>query len=113
MSIETNTPLADALETARVTLVTIIAPITLSEALLNDLRDIGVSGYTTSKVDGFGKHGTREFGLNDEPNVRIDTLVSAEIARTILGRMNARSAVDGLVAFAWEVEAVPRRHFQQ
>ena len=105
--------MADAFETAKVTLVTIIAPITLSDGLLNDLRDIGVTGYTTSKVDGFGKHGTREFGLNDEPNVRIDTLVSAEIARTILGRMNARSAVDGLVAFAWEVEAVPRRHFQQ
>jgi nitrogen regulatory protein PII len=111
MSLESNTPLADALETASITLVTIIAPITLSDALLNDLRDIGVTGYTTWKVDGFGTHGTREFGLNDEPNIHIDTLVSAEIARAILARMNTRSAVDGLVAYAREVEAVPGRHF--
>ena len=91
MSPESSAPLTDALETARVTLVTIIAPITLSDTILNDLRDIGVTGYTTWKVDGFGTHGTRELGLNDEPNIHIDTLVSAEIARAILGRMNHES----------------------
>ena len=103
--------MADALKTASVKLVTIIVPITLADAILKDLREVGVTGYTTAKVDGWGKHGARQFGLSDEPNIRIDTLVSAEMARVILGRMDSRSAEDGLVAFALDAEAVPRHHF--
>ena len=103
--------MADALETTSVKLVTIIAPVTLGDAILSDLRDVGVTGYTTMKVNGWGKHGPRQFGLNDEPNLRIDTLVSPELARAILQRMDARSVEDGLVAFALDAEAVPRQHF--
>jgi nitrogen regulatory protein PII len=103
--------MADPFETASVRLVTIIAPVTLGDTILKDLQEVGVTGHTTAKVDGWGNHGTRQFGLNDEPNIRIDTLVSAELARTILERMDARSVLNGLVAFAQDVEAVPRRHF--
>jgi|CZKU01.1.fsa_nt_gi hypothetical protein len=103
--------MADSLETASVKLVTIIAPCTLGDAIVSELREIGVTGYTTANVDGWGEHGMRQFGLNDEPNIRIDTLVSAELARAILGRMDARSAENGMIAFASDAEAVPRRHF--
>jgi hypothetical protein len=104
--------MADPLEIANVKLVTIIAPITLGDTILNDLQQVGVTGYTTTTVDGWGKHGARQFGLNDEPNIRVDTLVSPELAHAILERMNARSIEDGLVAFALDAEAVPRRHFE-
>jgi len=103
--------MADALETANVKLVTIIAPITLADAIASDLRDLGVSGCTMAKVEGWGKHGARQFGLNDEPNIRVETLVSAEVCRTILASVDAKAAEQGLVAFALDVEAVPRRHF--
>ena len=103
--------MADALETASVKLVTIIGPVTLADTILSDLREIGVTGYTTARVDGWGAHGKRQFGLTDEPNTRIDTLVSAELAGVILERMDARSVEHGLVAFVLNAEAVPRRHF--
>lgn len=104
--------MADAVvQTARVKLVTIIAPCTLGDTIMSDLREVGVTGYTTARVDGQGSHGARRFGLTDEPNIRIDTLVSAELAQVILERMDARSIEHGLVAFAQDAEAVPRRHF--
>ena len=103
--------MADRLETASVKLVTTIAPITLADTLASELREIGVTGYTTAKVSGWGQHGTRRFGLSDEPNIRIETLASAELARAILSSVDARSAEHGLVAFVWDVQAVPRRHF--
>ena len=103
--------MANALETASVKLVTIIAPCTLEDTILAELVEIGVTGYTTVKVHGHGKHGARRLGLFDEPNIRIDTLVSAELARAILGRMDARAAESALVAFALDAEAVPRHHF--
>ena len=51
--------MADPLEIANVKLVTIIAPITLGDTILNDLQQVGVTGYTTTTVDGWGKHGAR------------------------------------------------------
>ncbi|HWZ88202.1 MAG TPA: hypothetical protein VNW92_05110 [Polyangiaceae bacterium] len=104
--------MTDELQTASVKLVTIIAPITLRDTIVNDLQEIGATGYSTVKVDGWGKHGTRQFGLNDEPNIRIDTLVSSDAARAILARMDARSVAHGLVAFTLDAEAVPQRHFE-
>lgn len=103
--------MADSVETASVKLVTIMAPVTLGDEIANELREMGVTGYTTSQANGWGKHGTRAFGLNDEPNIRIDTLVSAELARAILARIDVRAAEHGMVAFAQDAEAVPRRHF--
>ena len=103
--------MANSVETASVKLVTILAPVTLGDAIVNELRQIGVTGYTTSQVNGWGQHGTRQFGLNDEPNIRIDTLVSAELARVILARIDAKAAENGMIAFEQDAEAVPRRHF--
>ena len=103
--------MADQSNTASVKLITIIAPSTVRDTILEDLRGLGVTGYTTMTVNGWGKHGARHFGFDDEPNVRIDTLVSADVARLILERMDARSADSGIVAFSMNAEAVPRRHF--
>jgi hypothetical protein len=103
--------MTDSFETAGVTLVTIVVPITLADGIVSDLRELGVTGYTTVKANGWGQHGTREFGLNDEPNLRIETLVSAKIARTILALIDAKSSDNGMIAFALYAEAVPRRHF--
>jgi nitrogen regulatory protein PII len=104
--------MADPFETANMKLVTIIAPITQGDTILSDLRQLGVTGYTTTTVDGWGKHGSRQFGLNDEPNIRIDILVFAELAHAILQHVDARADEGGLVAFALDAAAVPRRHFE-
>ena len=103
--------MAAAVETASVKLVTILGPITLGDTILAELRELGVTGYTTATAHGWGEHGARQFGLNEEPNIRIDTLVSAEMARAILASIDARAADNGIIAYALDAEAVPRRHF--
>jgi hypothetical protein len=103
--------MADTVATASVKLVTIMAPVTLGDRIVAELRDIGVTGYTTARANGWGGHGARQFGLSEEPNIRIDTLVSVEMACAILARIDARAAEDGLIAYVLDAEAVPRRHF--
>ncbi|NJK79827.1 MAG: transcriptional regulator [Chloroflexaceae bacterium] len=65
------------------TLVTIIAEHVLKEKLLFELRQIGVSGYTTSEVEGRGSRGVRASEWQGS-NVKIETLVSVEKSERIL-----------------------------
>jgi hypothetical protein len=103
--------MSDGFETAKVKLVTIIASFQLGDRIASDLRALGVSGYTRSKADGWGRHGTREYGIIDSANVRIDSLVSSELALRILHAVVANFANQAVVAFAQDVEAVPSGHF--
>jgi len=102
--------MTDGVETAKVKLVSVIGSFHLADGIVNRLRALGVSGYTRSKADGWGAHGTRTSGLIDGANVRIDTLVGAELAQTIL-RAIAVDYTSQVVAFAVDAEAVPSSHF--
>ena len=55
-------------ETARITLVTIIAQFALQERLLVDLKLLGATGYTFASVDGRGRHGRRMRSITDAGN---------------------------------------------
>jgi hypothetical protein len=98
-------------ETAKVKLVTIIAPYSLGDHIAGDLRTMGVGGFTTMKADGWGSHGPRHFGLVDGANVRFETLVSAELAQQILERVVGAFSDDAVVVFTQDVEAGPRNRF--
>jgi hypothetical protein len=99
-------------ETAKIKLVTVIATAELEERLMKDLRKAGASGYTISHVSaGGGSHGPRHRGVFDTGNVRIEMLVSAEIAAKLLEVVVSHYADLSLVAFAQDVEAVPRKNF--
>jgi nitrogen regulatory protein P-II 2 len=99
-------------QTARVTLVTIIAAFELEDRLVQDLRRLGVRGYTLGKVDGRGLHGSRMAGLVDAPNLRLEALVDAQMAARILERIATRYVDQPLMAYTHEVQAMPAEHFE-
>jgi nitrogen regulatory protein PII len=100
------------LETAKLKLVTVIATSELEDRLMAALRKAGASGYTISGVsEGGGSHGPRHRGMFDTGNVRIEMLVSAEVARKMLEVIVAGYPGMSVVAFAQDVEAVPRKNF--
>ena len=72
-------------------LVTILAEPEIATRLADEIRALGARGY--SLVDGTGEwqRGRGEHGPSDfsGPNVRIDTVVRAEVADAILERLTA------------------------
>jgi nitrogen regulatory protein PII len=103
--------MSEPFETAKVKLLTIIAPFGLGDNIAQDLQTMGVGGFTSTSAHGWGRHGSRHFGLVDGANVRIETLVSAQLAQEILERVVGAFAHDAVVAFTQDVEAGPRSRF--
>jgi nitrogen regulatory protein P-II 2 len=99
-------------QTARVTLVTIVAAFELEDRMVEDLRRLGVKGYTLGKVDGRGLHGTRMAGLVDAPNLRLEALVDPSTASRILERIATRYVDQPILAYIHEVSAMPADHFE-
>lgn len=98
-------------ETASIKLVTIVAPFGFSERIAKELRALGATGYTKSKADGWGVHGSREYGLIDSANIRFEVLAGPDIATKILRSVSQKFEDEAIVAFSQDVEAVPHRHF--
>ena len=63
--------------------VTIIAEALLEDRLLREIRELGAHGYTVGEARGEGSRGVRASEWEGK-NVRIETLVSAEVADRIL-----------------------------
>ncbi len=73
----------DAMKTVPLKEVTIVAEALLEERLLREIRELGAQGYTVGQVRGEGSRGVRASEWEGK-NVRIETLVSAEVADRIL-----------------------------
>ena len=99
-------------DTAKVTLVTVVGVFEVEQRLMDDLKRLGVKGFTRGEVDGRGVHGPRMAGLSDAPNFRIEMLVAARLARRILDRIAAKYAGQPVLAFQHAVEAMPSEHFE-
>ncbi len=99
------------LETAKAKLVTIIASSELADRLADALAWLGAAGYTTDSVSGLGLHGKRRRNVFDPGNVRLETIVSPSVAEKLLEHVATEYAGFGIVAFAHDVEAVPKAHF--
>jgi nitrogen regulatory protein PII len=102
--------MTESFEMAKMKLVTVICSFHLADGIVSQLRALGVKGYTRSKADGWGSHGTRTAGLIDSANVRIDTLVEPELAPTVLHAI-ANSHAGNVVAFAVDAEVVAGTRF--
>jgi hypothetical protein len=103
--------MADQVQTAKVELVTIIAPYELQVRITADLARLGAKGYTLARVNGRGHHGIRQAGVLDASNVLFETLVTPDIARKILAHVAREYADLGVLAYAQPVEAVPPDRF--
>jgi nitrogen regulatory protein PII len=98
-------------DTAHAKLITIIASSELQERLEKDVRQLGATGYTVSNVTGRGQHGPRTRGMFDIGNVRIETIVAPAVAEAILAHLAKQAETFELLAFAQDVQAIPRKHF--
>jgi nitrogen regulatory protein P-II 2 len=92
--------------TSPVRLVTIVAEAVLEASILALLRELGVSGHTSSEARGEGSRGRRTGELPGD-NVRIETLVLPETAATLMDEVSRRWFEDfAIVAWVTEVEVV-------
>ena len=94
------------MQTTRVKLVTIIAEAVLEARLIREIRASGAKGYTRSKVRGEGSRG-RRVGDVEGANVRLECLVSAQVADRILEALATRYFEDyAIVSFVEDVSVV-------
>jgi nitrogen regulatory protein PII len=87
-------------------LVTIVAEPVLEEQITTSLRALGARGYTVGDVHGAGSRGMR---ASDPPGegVRIETVVSPEVAERILERVAEQYFPHyAVIAFVTTVEVV-------
>ncbi len=99
------------MKTAKARLLTIVAPVPLGDAVCMDLRALGVSGYTTMHVNGFGGRGARTYGLTDGANLRIETVVSESLCDRIMDHLGTNYADESIIDHAHDVSAIPAEHF--
>lgn len=64
-------------------LVTIVAETVLQTRLIRDIEALGAKGYTTTHAGGKGARGVRVSDV-EEGNIKIETIVSPEVAEKIL-----------------------------
>jgi hypothetical protein len=101
----------EPIETAKVRVVTIFAAEELLDGLTAHLRASGASGYTFNRADGQGLHGPSRSGLLAVGNVRIEILLPPAAARALLEQLARVYRGRELIAFSYEVDAIPRGHF--
>jgi hypothetical protein len=70
-------------------LVTIVAETAIEDRLVADVRRLGATGYTIAPAGGEGSRGLRTDDLGGQ-NVRLETLVTAEVADRILAHVAER-----------------------
>jgi nitrogen regulatory protein PII len=68
-------------------LVTIVTEAVLEPELLEELEDLGASGYTITEARGSGSRGVRDAGWISSGNIRVEIGCSSELADRIAGRL--------------------------
>jgi nitrogen regulatory protein PII len=101
------------MERAHVKLVTVIARSEFQDHLGIDLVKLGASGYTIARVSGHGRHGFSERNFLEDGNIRFECIVTQAVADAILDYVEREAAQWALVAFAHDIEVVPRRQFER
>lgn len=94
------------MKTAPMRLVTIIAEALLEDRLAHDLASLGAKGWTVSAARGAGASGNRASDW-EGGNVRIETIVTPEVADAILAHLaDAYFPLYGVIAYASDIEVV-------
>lgn len=89
-------------EFSRVTCLTIVAESVISERLLEAISACGARGWTTSMAEGHGPSGHGVSGI-EGGNVRLETLVSEEVA-TRIWEVLERDYFPHYAVSAWEYD---------
>ncbi len=76
------------METTERQIVTVIAEAAVESRLVADVKRLGAKGYSVGHVRGEGTTGRHLQDLNG-PSVRLETIVSVEVAEAILAHLAA------------------------
>lgn len=101
------------MQTTRLKLVTIIMEAVLEDQLVDDIRDLGATGYTLVEVHG---EGSRGIGASDFEgrNLRLETLVPPAVADRILEHLAAEYfPLYAVIAYAMDVEVVRGQKYRR
>lgn len=86
--------------------VTIIAERVLRDDLIDLVKAKGAKGWTLTMVEGEGSRGIRASEWEGR-NIQLDTLVSSEVAETIMDEVGSRYFKDwSVIVFASDVEVL-------
>ncbi len=86
--------------------VTIIAERVLRDDLITLSKERGASGWTLTMVEGEGSRGIRASEWEGR-NIQIDTLVSSEVAETIMDEVGRRYFKDwSVIVYVADVEVL-------
>lgn len=86
--------------------VTIIAERVLRDDLIMLIKERGASGWTLAMVEGEGSRGIRASEWEGR-NIQIDTLVSSEVAETIMDEVGRRYFKDwSVIVYVADVEVL-------
>ena len=92
------------MNTVPLKLVTIVAEAVLADSLLQEIKKLGAKGYTLSEARGEGSQGVQA-SRREGKNVKIETLVSLEVAEQIVACLHKDYFPDySLVAYVHDVE---------
>jgi nitrogen regulatory protein PII len=98
-------------DAAKARLVTIVVSSEYADRLVATLGTLGAGGYTRMDVSGHGLHGPRKINTFDSGNVRLETIVRPDVADHILEHVASEYAGFEVIAFAQDVDAVPKARF--
>lgn len=92
-------------------LVTVVTENLLKDQVTDLLREHHVTGFTISRVDGEGSRGTRARDW-EGPNLKIEAIVSPEIAQAILTSISEKFFDDyAVIAWLSEVQVLRGEKF--
>lgn len=87
------------MDTVERQLITIVAEAVVERRLVDDVKKCGAKGYSLSHVTGEGVTGRHTLDLNG-PSVRIESVVTEEVAQRIL-EMLAEHYFERFAVIAW------------
>lgn len=86
-------------------LLTIVSESILEDRMIDEIRDLGATGYTVTDARGWGKHGKRRGKWQQDSNIHIQVVGSRELCDAICDRFRDEYQEDfGLLLLLSPVE---------
>lgn len=100
------------MDTTPLKLVTIIAEAVVADRLIEEIKQLGASGYTVNEVLGEGSRGVHASEWEGR-NAKIESLVTPEVADRILEHVSRRYfAHYAVIAYTIDAQAVRREKYR-
>nr|WP_282571303.1 transcriptional regulator [Methylonatrum kenyense] len=86
-------------------MLTVVSESILEDRLIDEIRELGATGYTVTDARGWGKHGKRRGKWQQDSNVQIQVVGPRELCEAICARFKEEYQTDfGLLLLISPVE---------